>query len=62
LSVTKWAVQKFNMEIFNFYRLNDVAVQEQYQVRISNSFAALENLFDNDGDVDISRPWEGIRI
>jgi hypothetical protein len=50
------------MEIFNFYRLNDVAVQEQYQVRISNSFAALENLFDNDGDVDISRPWEGIRI
>jgi len=34
--------------------------KEQYQVIISNRFAALENLDggDYDGDVDISRTWE----
>jgi hypothetical protein len=32
-------------------------VKEQYQVKISNGFAALENLDDN---VDIDRAWESI--
>jgi hypothetical protein len=31
--------------------------KEQYQVKISNKFAALENL---DDDVDINRAWETI--
>jgi hypothetical protein len=31
----------FNMERFNPKRLNDVEVKEQYQVKISNRFAAL---------------------
>jgi len=34
-------------------------VKEHYQVKISNRFAALKNL-DND-DVDVSRAWESIR-
>jgi uncharacterized alkaline shock family protein YloU len=34
-----------------------VKVEEQYQVKISNRFAALKNMY----DVDISRVWENIR-
>jgi hypothetical protein len=30
------------MERFNFQKLNDVEVKEEYQVKISNRFAALE--------------------
>jgi hypothetical protein len=47
------------MEKFNLKRLNDAKVKEEYQVKISNWFAALENLYDN--DVDISRPRENIK-
>jgi hypothetical protein len=47
------------MERLNIKKLNDVEVQEQYQVKISNRLAVLENL---DNDVDISRSWENIRI
>jgi hypothetical protein len=41
---------------FNLKKLNDVEVKEEYQIKISNRFAALENL--NDYDVDIIRAWE----
>jgi hypothetical protein len=34
-----------------------VEVKEQYQVKISKTFAALENLNDN---VEINGAWEGI--
>jgi hypothetical protein len=46
------------MERFNLKKLIDVAVKEQNQVKMSNRFAALENL---DDDVDINRAWESIR-
>jgi hypothetical protein len=36
-----------------------VEIKEQYQVAITNMFAALENLQDNG---DINRAWENIRI
>jgi type II secretory pathway component PulK len=42
--------QKFDMEELSLKKLNDVEVKEQYQVKISNRFAALENV---DDDVDI---------
>jgi hypothetical protein len=59
-------VQKCDIKRFDLKRLNDVIVKEQYQVKISNKFAALENLDDNDDDdddddVDISRALESIR-
>jgi hypothetical protein len=38
--------------------LNDALVKEQYQVIITNRFAALENFDDN---VDMNRAWESIR-
>jgi hypothetical protein len=55
LSVSKQAVQKFDVEIFNLKDLNE-RVREQHQVKISNRHAVLENL----DDVDISRAWESI--
>jgi len=44
LSVSKQAAQKFDMENFNFKKLNDVEVKEQHQVKISHRFPALKNL------------------
>jgi len=40
------------MERFNLKKLNDVEVKEQYQVKISNRFSALENVDDDDDDDD----------
>jgi hypothetical protein len=34
LSVSKSAIQRFDMERFNLEKLNDVADNEQYQVKI----------------------------
>jgi hypothetical protein len=57
--VSKQAAQKFYMERFTFKNLNDIEVKEQYQIKISSRFAALENLDDN--DVDISKTWKSFR-
>jgi hypothetical protein len=46
------------MQRFNLKKLNEVESKRQYQVKISNRFAALENLVD---DMDINRAWETIR-
>jgi len=35
-------------------------VKEQYKVKISDRFAALENLDGGGGDVEISNTWENI--
>jgi hypothetical protein len=40
----------FDMKRFNRKKLIDVEVEEQYHVKISNRFAALENLDDDDDD------------
>jgi hypothetical protein len=44
MSVSKPAVNNFYMDRFNFQSPNDVEIKEQYQVKISNRFAALEGL------------------
>jgi hypothetical protein len=46
------------IERFNLKKLNEVECKEQYQVEISDRFAALENL---DDDVDINSAWETVR-
>jgi hypothetical protein len=48
----------FDWEIFNLKKLRELEVRKQYQIKITNRFAALEN-FDNDGD--INRAWENIK-
>ena len=39
-------------------KLNELEVKEQYQIEITNRFAALEDL---DVDEDINRAWENIK-
>jgi hypothetical protein len=58
LSVIKRVAQKFDMQRFDLRKLNDADVKEQYQVKITNRFAALENRDDN---VHMNTAWENIR-
>jgi hypothetical protein len=58
LAVNKQAAQKFEGERFNLRKLNELEVRKQYQSKITDRFAALENL-DNDGDINMA--WENIK-
>jgi hypothetical protein len=44
LEVNKQVAQNFNGERFNLRKLNEKEDRKQYQIEISNRFAALENL------------------
>jgi len=46
------------VERSNFRKLNELEVRKWCQIKISNRFAALENLSDNK---DINRAWENIK-
>jgi hypothetical protein len=48
LAVRKHATQKFDGEKFNLRKLNDLEVRKQYKVEITNRFAALENVSDDE--------------
>jgi hypothetical protein len=58
LPVSKRATQTFDMQKSDHRKPNDGEVKEQFQVKISNKFAALENL---DYNVDINTAWEKFR-
>jgi hypothetical protein len=58
LAVSKQATQKFDVERFNLKKLSELKVRKQYQFKISNRYAALENLNISE---DINRAWESIR-
>jgi len=58
LAASKQAAHKFDGERFNLRKLNELEVRKQYQIKISNQFAALENLSDSK---DINRAWEKIK-
>jgi len=58
LAVGKQATQRFDRQIFNLKKLNESEVKEQYQIEITNRFAALENLKD---DEEVDRTWENIK-
>jgi len=58
LVVSKQAAQKYDVERFNLRKLNELEVRKQYQIYISNRFAALENLSDSE---DINRALENIK-
>ena len=58
LAVSKQAEQNMDGATFEIRKLNELEVRKQYQIEISNRFAALENL--NDGE-DINRVWENIK-
>ena len=44
LAVSRRAARKFDKERFNLRKLNKLEVMKQYQIKISSSFAAFENL------------------
>ena len=46
------------MEGFKLSKLSELEVRKQYQIKISNKFAALENLNNSE---DINRAWENIK-
>jgi len=48
LAVGKQAAQRLDRQRFNFRKLNEPEVREQYQIQITNRFAALENLNDDE--------------
>jgi hypothetical protein len=52
------AAQRFAGERFNLRKLNELEVRQQYQIEITNRFATLENLSD---DEDINRAWKNIK-
>jgi hypothetical protein len=43
LAVNKQPAQNFNGERFNLRKLNELEIRKQYQMKISNRYAALEN-------------------
>jgi hypothetical protein len=43
LAVSKQAAQNFDAERFNLKQLSELEFRKQYQLKISNRFAALEN-------------------
>jgi len=58
LAVSKEAAQKFDGEIFNLGKLNELQFRKQCKIEISNRFAALENLNDSN---DTNRSWKNIK-
>ena len=52
LAVGKQVAQKFDGQRFNLRKLNEPEVRELYQIEITNRFAALENVND---DEDVNR-------
>jgi hypothetical protein len=45
-------VQKLDMQKFNLKKLNGMEVKDQYQIKISDMFAAVKNLDDGGGGGD----------
>jgi len=58
LAVGKQAAQRFDRQRYNLRKLNEPEVREQHKIEITNMFAALENLND---DEDVNRIWENIK-
>jgi len=58
LAVGKEAAQRFDRQRINLWKLNEPEVREQYQIEITNKYAGLENLND---DEDVDRTWENIK-
>jgi hypothetical protein len=52
--ISKRATKKFDIERSNLKNLFEVEGKAEYEFKISNNFAPMENL---DVDMDISRAW-----
>ena len=57
LAVGKHTTQKFDAERFSFKKLNELEVRKQFQIKISNRFAALEGQRNFGGQGGVQPPW-----
>jgi hypothetical protein len=57
-AVNKQRAHIFPMEMFNLKKLNEVESNEKYHVKVTNRFAALEDV---DTEGEINSAWETIR-
>ena len=58
LAVSKQDAQKFYVKRFNLRKLSELQVRKQYQIKVSNRFAALYIL---NHSQDINKVWENIK-
>ena len=58
LAENKHVAQKFHVERFNRRKLNALEFRKQYQIKISKSSAALDNLSNG---VEINRFWRNLK-
>ena len=58
MAVKKEVLQKFDVEKFALRKLIELEVKKQYQINISESFTALQNVSDSE---DINRAWEIVK-
>ena len=58
LTVSKQAAQKFVGERFKLRKLNELEGRKEYQIEITNRFAAFENFSDGE---DTNWAWENIK-
>jgi len=58
LALSKIAAQKFTVGRFDLRKLDELKVRKQYQIKISNRFADLENLCEAGG---INGVWGRIK-
>jgi len=58
VAVSKKAAQKFYVERINLRKLNDLEVRKEYEIKIPERSAALDNLSYSE---DISGAWENIK-
>ena len=56
LTVCKQAAESFDRQRFNLRKLNELEVRKQYEIEITNRYAALENLND-DEELKQNKPW-----
>jgi hypothetical protein len=58
-AINKQATLKCDMERFKLRKISELEVRKRYHIKISNQFAALENLNDSE---DKNRAWENIKV
>ena len=56
LAVIKQAAQKFDADRFILRKLSELMVRKQYHIKMSDRFAALENLNDSEDINRVSKP------
>jgi hypothetical protein len=55
LAPNKKAAQTFDVERFNMKKISELEFRKNYQIKISNGFATLENL--SDSELKQYKPW-----